>query len=491
MTLWVNAIFGYPAIVELDLLAIIQGDLGLGDQLVITDPTVLQMTYAKTKAGIAQERINALINTVFPNNIIVTGVDSSYGFMNGLFWQSITGIGGGVTVVTTGSQCSGSSPLYTNELIKVVYDTSACGGQGYWVRNLTNDKVVEPRTVILFHELAHAFHWASRTSQFCASGEAQAIGDENLMRVQFSLPRRSQTNTQGGCGAPESYNPWEAIGCFIVTSITGSPRAAQVLELHYIRDALLRPTRLGRALFDKIFFEYYQCAPRVVQDMQADPELKRLIARMAVEPLLDVFLLAKLHVRLDLRSGAVDAEITHVLEQWQERLNDESIDPNAVEYLAQLLSRIKASLDRATVETFTVPLSVEQWTPDLMFRYIASTIMTSTPDTSALAWGIMHPLTISWGILGHSAGPDVPASLSGKLAEAIEDWLALAPVDWSIFELDVDAITADLQSLATEVITDRAVGHRFGAKLLSHCPARLRPQLAEAMRAADLLRPVL
>ncbi len=485
MALWVNAIFGQPMTVEMDLLAILQGDLGLGDQLVIVDPTVVQMTYFQSITGFAQNRLSALINTAFPNEIVVTGVDSTYGYLQGPFWVSITKTGGGVTVVKkSGPNCSGSTPQYTNERINVGCDTSECGGDGYWVRDGTNNKVVEPRTVILFHELAHAFHWASRNTTFCATGEIEAVDDENGIRKQFSLPQRSFKNLQGGCGAPAPYNPWEGIGCFIVTAVTGSPRSLQVLEFHRIRDGLLRPTRLGRKLFDALFAEYYQCAPRIVADMQRAPELKLLMTQLVVEPLLDVLLLTERHVRQDLRCGALDAEVDQLFDQARIRLAELDVAPDALKGLVDQVFEFEARL-QGKLDSGQSPAPIMGWLPETVFPYLAQIVPATTPETAALAWGVAQPLAIYWVAIDRLFdGEEAISSLRDGLADAIEDWLALAPVDW--WHSD-GALAADLQALGAAVMTSRDVRHRFGAKLLARCHEEFSVGLVEALHAADFI----
>lgn len=491
MTLWVNAIFGNPARVELDLFTLAQGDMGMGDMLVITDPSVVQMTYVKTYSGFVQDRLHEIINTVFPNQIIVTGVDSTYGFMNGPFWQSITSIGGGVTVVKAGANCSGGTPLYTNELIKVVYDTEGCNGSGYWVRDTHNNKIVEGPITILFHELAHAYHWAHRSSQWCTTGHAQVIADENLMRVQFTLPKRNPANDEGGCGPPSTYsNPWE--DCFIVSAVSGSPRSVQVREFQRIRDSLLRPTRLGRALFATLFGEYYQFAPRVVADMEAAPELKEQIKRLVVEPLLDLLMLTELHVRLDLRGGALDQEVTQVFAQGWDRLGRQEISADTVARLAALMVRITSGLNGTAAQPETTPPQSAPSDPDATLRYLASTIHAGTPRTRALAWCLAQPLTIYWAtlrllVMDQEATQESAVSPGEQLAVAIEGWLAQAPLHWGPAAACADTVSADLQALAASVFTSRAVRHRIGARMLAHSPGPLRPRLTEDMRAADFL----
>lgn len=203
------------------------------------------------------------------------------------------------------------TPAYTNEQIEVVYDVEACNAIGYWVLNASKAKIVEDPHIILFHELAHAFHWANRSSQIC-QGHAQFIDDENQARIQFNLEKRHVVDDAGGCGPPSTYgNPWQ--DCFILNAVSGSPHSPLVREFERIRDSLMRPSRPGRQLFARLIAEYYQFAPHVVADMETDPQLKEAMKRWVVEPLLDALTLIELHIRRDLRSGDWNEEIARVL----------------------------------------------------------------------------------------------------------------------------------------------------------------------------------
>lgn len=495
MTLLINAIFGFPARVELDLLTMLQGDMGFGDQPTIADPTVFEVTYKPTTSGTTQSRIQQLVNGVLPNQVVITGVDSSYGFVGpGGFYVYIKSIGGGACVVMKkdGPQCSGGVSNYGKELIAVVYDVSQCGGEGYWVRNMNNDKIDEPPIVALYHELSHAFHWANRTSEYCTTadkGEIQAVEDENTMRTQFSLPKRNPNNRQGGCGAPGTYgNPWESV-CFIVSAAFDAPYSEQVREFQRLRDSLLRSTRLGHAVFATLADEYYQCAPRICSDMHADTHLKLMVARLVVEPLLEVLRLTEIDLNRDLRSPGMDDEIRHMFMQWRGRLEGIGVDAAQIRNAVEGISRFHDQLSNRVQAPDKQSVPPTGWTVQATFDYLATTILGGPFTTAALAWCLAEPLGCYWLTFAEfMVDPLDSGNVSDRLAGRIEAWLASAPIDWAAATADTEALAADVRLLRAHLITSNSMWQRFAAMVSAGCPGVLRPSLATAMDRADLLR---
>jgi hypothetical protein len=187
-----------------DLFTISGSDLGLGEDPVASDPTVQQVTYAETAGQPATaDRLNNLVNgTGTPSvpatpPIVITALNGGNDPHSGL---DVTGNG------FTYMDNTGTSPV-----IRAVYDVSDCNGQGIQVFDAGGNLIAEPRAVIIYHELSHAFHFAIGQIPFpqtaCpgnTTDEPAAEIDENVLRAQLGLPLRDPCNHGGQCGGGPS-----------------------------------------------------------------------------------------------------------------------------------------------------------------------------------------------------------------------------------------------------------------------------------------------
>src|SRR5437762_3584245 len=112
----------------MDLFTIVGGDLGFGDQYTL-DPSLLLITYNQSVNGFGQDRMNAIINYGFPNDVVILGVDCTY-LING---QPICNGSPAVTIVTPWPNCTGGAPVYSNNAIGIIYDVTQCNNSKYYV----------------------------------------------------------------------------------------------------------------------------------------------------------------------------------------------------------------------------------------------------------------------------------------------------------------------------------------------------------------------
>lgn len=165
-----------------DLFAIVRCDGGLGQASVPMNNQVAKVTYTKSVAGAGQDRIEALVAVATP--VVISAATSGTTIPDGM--------GGTVPINLVGGA---TFPPDANGIIQVAY----CFDNIMFAFDAGGAKISLPRSVILFHELAHAFHRANGTFNV-ANPESQAETDENAFRAQVGLTARDANNHNGGEG---------------------------------------------------------------------------------------------------------------------------------------------------------------------------------------------------------------------------------------------------------------------------------------------------
>lgn len=270
----------FPGDVGASLLAISNVDGGYGEEPDNpAEPRGIEVTYNRNDTGVCAQRLDALVNTNFGVDIIIWGVGPNF-LVFGFPISNFAGV-----ALDVGETTSNPADILT------AYDVSACGGNGYWVIGVSGDRVDFPSAVILYHELAHCFHFATGV----ASTEPLATADENDMRDQMGCEHRDVNNHNGGCGPGKACGGMVVggnggggivIDCCIVASIsTGSPFSAEVNSLRKVRDHYLRNTAVGEDFFNHLHYDYYSFSPEICRMMAEDPKLTSLIRNAFVGPL--------------------------------------------------------------------------------------------------------------------------------------------------------------------------------------------------------------
>jgi len=220
---------GFTIDVENDLAQPVSG-AGLSEAAV-ADPTVVQIQYTEVTSGLAQDRLDSLVNA-FPDFVVITGVDSTFVINGGPISNSA-----GVT-------------FFDGSVTRIIYDVTQCGGSNYFVFDTGGNPISFPNSVLLGHEMAHAF-------QFLGGGpiddEVTAETDEdNIYRAPEGLPLRDVNNHGGGCGlaAPPPVNGG-SISCLIASAAYGSPYAPQLNCVRRLRDVVLRQSTWGNEFFER------------------------------------------------------------------------------------------------------------------------------------------------------------------------------------------------------------------------------------------------
>lgn len=458
MALFFDLVTGFPATVESNLLQIVGGDGGFGDTAVAGDPTVQQVTYSPTTSGFGQGLINSLANSAFANPTVITGVDSNFTIGG----QPITDFAG-VTM------CDGT-------VIRVVYDTSQCGGNFYHVFDNGGNQIDFRTFVILGHELSHALHISQNFANNCPSAltpaqaaaeEVRAEGDENSLRSQNGQALRDVNNHNGGCGftGTGTLNG----GCFIVTAAFGSPQASQVNYLNRFRDVILRSSAFGNEFVARLFAEYYQFSPRVSIDMNKSPALKAIISKLMVEPLIDFCKILEQYINGGWQREDFNDNVEHVLRRFAASLAEFGIHQDQIKLISQAVSKLKTRLDGFDSERMrdAPPVPPEVIDVDLVLNYLAGVVEASAPNTEYTSWTLLGPLTLFWSALAQLNDSQPQRSNVGSyLINAIEQWLGAAPIppifDW----LNQDAVADTLTHLADNVFTVPSARRKLGTRII-------------------------
>ncbi len=255
-----------PNNASLDLIAIANMDTGYGETNLSASRT--QVTYARTLGGVCQLRLDDLVNNgtyTSPPDIIIFAVDGSFLLSDGTPITSIAGIAIPV----------GNALNPTTSDVAAIYDTSDCNGNHWWVDQDGGGTTSFPSSVILYHELAHCFHFVTGV----ASTEPLAETDENDMRDQLGVTHRDVTSHTGGCGGT-------GFSCCIVASISsGSHHSTEVNQLRFLRDRILRRSEVGDDFFNRLHYDYYAFSPEVCSLMGNNSELSDMIKSFFVTPL--------------------------------------------------------------------------------------------------------------------------------------------------------------------------------------------------------------
>jgi hypothetical protein len=212
-------------------------------------------------------------------------------------------------------------------LIMITYDVTGCldvdgGTKGYSVKTTDGGTITNPKHVILFHELVHAYRKVTAT-ETPAAIELQVIKDhpgENDYRLSRSLPPRAiDANAHFGfpncaLAGPPSQKPVVNVkggDCFVATAAYGSAIETPVQFLREVRDNILMPTRAGRAFFETFYEDYYVFSPAIADAMRADSSMRNGVRIALVEPLVRY---------LDLFLAAPEGSVEHLPEPWRSHL---------------------------------------------------------------------------------------------------------------------------------------------------------------------------
>src|SRR5215203_1115325 len=338
--------------VDLGIIANGDAELGLGAAV----GNRQQVTYTRIDPGIPATRLDTLVNTAFQpdygggpqaSNIVILPVKENFTDN----WGTVVTVNDGWTLPPKSFDPTDDprnlSP--TEDCLVVYITTQPTAATGVCLAREGTGGTLDldlPVSVILYHELSHAFHMVTNAVLGYTPGcnpsppeEKAAIIDENDLRTQLAnflgtAPRlRDPDNycAQTGCAAQSC--------CMVASVASGSPLSEEVAALRSVRDNLLRKSEIGFSFFESLHHAYYGISPQVCTLMAQHPSLRPLILEGFVRPLVSTLRLVE---RYALGSGGV--------ERLGEQFASEHADRMAAAARLSTLRRARELLEASDVD---------------------------------------------------------------------------------------------------------------------------------------------
>ena len=410
MSLFIDVATGLPLDVEVNARETVGPDSSNVSTVALPgDPTAVQVTYAPAQSGFGQDRLDGLVNTL-ASFIVITGVDSTF--------------------IINGAPISNNAGLtfVDGAIIRVVYDVTQCAGSNYFVFDSGGNQISFPNVVLLGHEMAHAFHLGVGDSPPAGpAAEFQAETDENGYRSQFGLTLRDPNNHAGGCGFTGGGGGGTTISCLIASAAYGSPDAPQLLNVRRLRDVVIRQSRWGAELFDRLHEEYYRFSPQVAACMNGTPQVRQGISALIVEPFFEFLAVLEIYTRL--RSEAAPTVETR-LQTFQ----------GARQFAPQVLAALtdlKRDLGEGRPDAVAFRARGDML-PLAIVQCLCDVIEATVPAGGYVSWALLDPLILFWRAITAGENP------GATLLRGIDAWLSETPLPECYAILNAEAIQEDL-----------------------------------------------
>lgn len=450
----------FPSVGSTHLIAISNMDAGYNETDLGSLTNLIQVGYTQSTTGPCPNRLNTLVNTDFGTptgnrDILIVPSDNGFVRNDGVV------VGPGVTLPP-------NSTLNPANSVVVIYDTTDNAGTGVCVkREGSSDMDVQsPPSVILYHELSHAFRICTSASLSsveanCSSAspeENAAEIDENDMRDQLGIPHRDANNHCASVGCTST-------GCCIVATVaTGSPYSIEVNALRDVRDQFLRQSDVGYDFFEHLHTDYYTFSPEVCRMMSRTGELRSAIATYFVQPL-------SLTLRLIHQYTAEGCSAVELGERFNAAVEE---TPAMATLTLSLIDDLQEILGGGSVPS---PPKLSEEVEDL--EDLEALLRTRAHSSEFVKWALIDTLSIYLRAARHRLAGGDTAALGAELAAAIDAWAPDMPITDAWSQLSRYDRGRELEFLARALLRTSAARRSFGERLLAHFNG------AESMR--DLL----
>jgi hypothetical protein len=435
------------------------------------EPGYVEVSYAPENPVVpSSKRLLEIVNSV--ESFIIIGVTNGYVTPDGpiIDFAAFTDVA-----------------LNSNQTNTIYIDVSDAGGQHYLCLDSTGKTIWAPLPVILYHELAHAYHYAIRgdAPHDLTDDQTLAIKDENDFRTQLGLPLRyplvstgkalTGTPTRGGLTFPKCKPPAKSasladlfdgtcVGCNIATAALGSPVAREIVAFRKAKRDFA-PLTLGSVpLLEPMMNSYQLFSPIIAGEMRGDPDLRDAMLRYGVQPA--VYLL---RVVQTYASGTTDdpyaaADVERTLNDYVSAVSPITSAPTlaAAADAAFAASRALAAAD---VPPSTGSTDAHR-RPDNVFSYIADAVRGSGAETSGSAW-ILEGLAIFLREAGTRSSDG--AGATSQLIPAVGAWLAQVPIP-KYNAPDGDELRHELIRLGERLFPSPPNREVFAQRLLAQWP---------------------
>jgi hypothetical protein len=426
----------------------------------------------KGPSSFSSGRLLEIVMSVKP--VFIYGVDDSYITP----WGVPIGEFGAATAVDLTASSDSSS---------IFIDVTEAGGQGYRSLNVNGKFIYAPLAVILFHELAHAYHGmiVDDTPGDELDDQLLAIHDENQFRSHLGLPTRNPNITSHGIIGSAEVGPTtlkmcneaalfpDLCKCNIATAALGSPVARQIVEFRRAKRELEKLTLGGAPILAPMWNAYQMFSPAVAGRILTDPELRVTMLRYGLQPA--VYLLRAMRTYLDAEPHA--AEGADVVDQNLDGYLAEVSGVSHHDLLDAADAAEQASLALRRHDTVDAP--PPNRTPGDLFTEVAFNIQTRNADSRGPAW-VLEGLAAF--LLAAAARLDRAEQCDPTVA--FSHWLTQVPLPAPSADISTPELTDELVEIGRRVLRREELRRDFARRLLAEFP-QSRAALRAAIGAAD------